>query len=98
MIKVLLARRVKRKNCTKLMEHLVDLRTEALHQPGYITGETLVKGYDPVDVLTISSWVSEDYWKAWLTSEKRIELNDIVTPLLEEETKISIYKVSMEND
>ncbi len=96
MIKVLLERRVKRKNCAKLMEHLIDLRTEALHQPGYITGETLVKGYDPVDVLTISSWVSEDHWKAWLTSEKRIELNDIITPLLDEDVKVGVYKVSME--
>jgi heme oxygenase (mycobilin-producing) len=98
MIKVLMERRVSKRNYDKLQEHLIDLRTAALHQPGYISGETLVKGTDPIDVLTISSWMSEDYWKAWMTARVRIELNDIINRLLEGEAKVSVYKVSFDED
>lgn len=93
MIKVLQERRVKRKNFAKLNANLNDLRSAALQQPGYVTGETLIKGIDPIDVLVISTWISEDHWKAWITSEERIDLNDISNSLIEGEAKISIYKI-----
>jgi len=93
MIKVLQERRVKKKNLTKLVAQLNDLRSAALHQPGYVTGETLIKGKDPIDVLVISTWISEDHWKAWTTSEERIELNDIINGIIEGDVKISIYEI-----
>jgi len=93
MIKVLQERRVKKRNFAKLNANLNDLRSAALQQPGYVTGETLIKGTDPIDVLVISTWISEDHWKAWITSEERIELTDIMNSLIEGETKISIYKI-----
>jgi heme oxygenase (mycobilin-producing) len=93
MIKVLQERRVKKKNFTRLIASLNDLRSAALHQPGYVTGETLFKGNELIDVLVISTWISEDHWKAWTTSEERIELNDIVNGLIEGESKTNIYQV-----
>ena len=93
MIKVLQERRVKKKNISRLVALLNDLRSAALHQPGYVTGETLIKGKDPVDVLVISSWISEDYWKAWTTSEERIEINDMVNSIIEGDDKITVYQV-----
>ncbi len=98
MIKVLLERRVRKENLPKLMEQLVDLRAAALHQPGYVTGETLFKGDDPMDVMIISTWVSEDHWKAWTTAEARIEINDVIARLIEGVAKISIYKVGPQED
>jgi heme oxygenase (mycobilin-producing) len=98
MIKVLLERRVPKRNYPKLLDHLIDLRTAALHQPGYISGETLIKGNDPIDVMTISTWISEDHWKAWTTARVRIELNDIISRLIDGEAKVSVYKVSFEED
>jgi len=94
MIKVLLERRVKRKNYSKLIANLTDLRAACLRQSGYITGETLIRGYDPIDVLVISTWISEGYWKAWMTKEERITLNDLINPLIDGEEKISIYKMA----
>ena len=93
MIKVLQERRVKKRNFAKLIANLNDLRSAALHQPGYVTGETLIKGKDPIDVLVISTWISEDHWKAWTTSEERIEINDMVNSLIDGDAKISIYEV-----
>jgi heme oxygenase (mycobilin-producing) len=93
MIKVLLERRVKKRNFAKLVANLHDLRSAALRQPGYVTGETLVKGTDPIDVLVISTWISEDHWKAWTTSEERIELEDIVNALIDGDVKTNVYEV-----
>ena len=98
MIKVLQERRVKKRNFAKLIGHLNDLRSSAIHQPGYLTGETLIKGSDPIDVLVISTWISEDHWKAWITSEERIELEDMISRLIDGEAKISIYKVPAGED
>jgi heme-degrading monooxygenase HmoA len=98
MIKVLQERRVKKINYDRLIAHLIDLRAAALRQPGYLTGETLSKGDDPVDVLTISTWVSEANWKAWVTSEERIEFEEIINNLLDGEAKVSIYKMPAEED
>ncbi len=97
MIKVLLERRVKRENYSKLIEDLKDLRSAALHQPGYMTGETLVKGDDPVDVLVISTWVTEDCWKAWLTRQERLEFEDCINSLIEGEPRTSVYEVPLED-
>jgi len=93
MIKVLQERRVKKRNFAKLIGHLNDLRASAIHQPGYVTGETLIKGSDPIDVLVISTWISEDHWKAWTTAEERIELNDIINGMIEGEARVNIYDV-----
>ncbi|MFH0913962.1 MAG: antibiotic biosynthesis monooxygenase [Chloroflexota bacterium] len=98
MIKVLLERRVRRKNLPKLMEYLKDIRSAALRQPGYVTGETLVRGDDPVDVLVIGTWISEEHWKAWSTSQERIELEDMICSLLEEDVKVSVYKIPSEEE
>lgn len=95
MIKVLLERKVTKKNFGKLIGYLIDLRTAALHQPGYVGGETLVKGNDPIDVMVISTWISEDHWKAWMTNAQRIELYDMIEGLIEDEVKVNIYKVPL---
>jgi hypothetical protein len=47
-----------KKNYSKLIEHLLDLRAATLHQPGYISGETLVKGDDPKYVMIVYTWIS----------------------------------------
>lgn len=98
MIRVMLERQVKKENYDKLMEYLRDLRSAALRQPGYVTGETLVKGDDPVDVLVISSWISEEHWNAWACAQTRIELDDMINRILLKEPSCSIYKVPLEED
>jgi heme-degrading monooxygenase HmoA len=93
MVKVMQERRVKKKNLARLVAMLNDLRATAIRQPGYVTGETLIKGNDPIDVLVISTWISEDHWKAWTTSEERIVLNDIIYTIIERDASTSIYEV-----
>ncbi len=96
MVKVLQERLVKRDDSQRLLERLQDLRAAALSQPGYVTGETLFKGVDPVAVLVIATWISREHWEAWETSEARMSLNDLIMPLLLEEPKTGVYSIALE--
>ncbi len=96
MIKVILKRRVKPQNYGRLIGLLRDLRGAALHQPGYITGETLMRGDNPVEVLAIGTWLSEKHWRAWSTSQARNELESMVEPLLIERVDTTVYEVPEE--
>ena len=98
MIKVLLERRVAKENLTRLIGYLIDLRAAALQQKGYVTGETLVKRNDTFDVMTISTWISEEHWKAWTTTATRIELDDIINGIIIGEPKVSIYTMQSEGN
>ena len=96
MVKVLQERVVRREDCESLLQRLLDLRVEALTQAGYVTGETLFKGSDPVRVLVIATWMSEEHWEAWKTSETRLELADLIAPLLLQETATTVYRMSLD--
>jgi heme-degrading monooxygenase HmoA len=96
MVKVVQERVVRRQDAQRLLEGLQDLRAEALGQPGYVTGETWFRGDDPVTVLVVATWLSEDHWKAWETSEARVALNDFIAPVLVDEPRTSIYRLTFE--
>jgi len=93
MMKVLIKRRVRAENYQSLMGLLLDLRAAAIRQPGYVMGETVVRGEDPMEVLAIGTWLTEDHWRAWSTSQQRHELEAMVTPLLVGEAEVSVYNV-----
>ncbi len=96
MIKVFLTRRVRPENYKRVMGLITDLRAVALHQPGYVTGETVIRGEDPVEVVAIGTWLAEDYWRAWATSEERIEIEDMIAPLLTGEPRAVVYRTPQE--
>ena len=91
MIKVIVEGHVKEGN--SLPPLLRELRAAAMHQPGYITGETLVSTEDKSIVVVISTWRSLEDWKTWETSETRAKLYQQIEPLLREKPRVSIYEV-----
>jgi heme oxygenase (mycobilin-producing) len=97
MIKVILKRHVKPDNYKRMVGLLQDLRAAALHQPGYISGETLVRGRDPVEVLAVGTWLSEQHWRDWSSSRERNELESMVEPLLEGKSEALVYQVPDDN-
>jgi heme oxygenase (mycobilin-producing) len=98
MIKVFIERQVSNNNFSRVMDYLRDIRSAAVRQPGFVTAETLVKGENPIDILAISTWISENHWTAWQTSQCRLEIEDHVSHLLLKEPRISIYKIPMDED
>ncbi len=73
-----------------LSEMLIELRSIANRQPGYISGETLRNVSDPNEYLVISTWKSLEAWNRWLGNNQRAELEGRVDALLGSST---IYKV-----
>ena len=60
------------------------VRFQAKQQHGFITGETLVDVEDPCHVIVISTWQTQDDWKAWDTSALRAETKPQIEELLVE--------------
>jgi len=73
MIRVIVEHVTKSKeDSERLMDLVLELRNEAMKQPGYITGETLINRSDPTNILVVSTWTSPEAWDAWDKCEARI--------------------------
>lgn len=94
MMKVLIKRNVRPENLERLTDLLLDLRAAAVRQPGYVMGETLVRGENPVEVLAIGTWLSPEHWRAWSTSQQRLELEAMVTSLLIGDAEVLVYSIA----
>ncbi len=81
MIRVVLEHMAKDQDNADMLVRAIDLtRNEARKQRGFITGETLIDVKNPLHIVVISSWQTEEDWKVWDRSAIRISL----LPLLEE--------------
>ena len=63
-----------KEKAAKLAPLIVELRSLATIQPGYITGKTFHCLDCPSEYLVISIWNSLDNWNRWLQSEQRMTL------------------------
>ena len=73
---------------------MISLRSLALAQPGYISGETL-KCIDPTgddEYLVRSTWRSVEDWKTWLHSETRTVIQSEIDAITGEVTEYRIYE------
>ena len=93
-IEVLIRRRFIMEKEALLAPLIVRLRSLALVQPGYISGETL-KCIDPDgddEYLVRSTWRSVDDWKTWLHSETRTAIQSQIDTISGEVTEYRIYE------
>ena len=54
--KILIKRRFKEGNTPQIVALLNEIRQRAMGQPGYISGETLVRNGDPNSMVVIATW------------------------------------------
>jgi len=90
-IKVIIKRRVAKGRQKELLPFLMELRTKAMNQKGYISGETLRGISDADEFLVISTWQSLEDWKAWEDSPERKEIQGKIDAVLEEKTVAKAY-------
>ena len=92
MIKIHIRRKVPEDKADDLKLLLNQLRAITMGTPGYIAGETLKRVDEPDESLVVTKWQSEFYWKQWLQSKERPEIQDKIDQLLGEETRYEIYE------
>ena len=93
-VKIIIRRKVPKDKETQLAPLLVELRSKAISQPGYIAGETLRNVENPEDYVVISTWQSTDTWKAWEANEERKGMAERIDSLLGQTTEYGIYYYS----
>jgi heme-degrading monooxygenase HmoA len=76
----------------KLVPLILQLRSRATIQPGYITGQTLRCLDCSGEYLVISTWNSMTDWNTWFNSPERQGLQAKIDALLGEETHYRFYE------
>ncbi len=90
-VKIIIRRRIPKEKETQVLPFLLDLRSKAINQPGYISGETLRNLEDPEDYVVISTWKAASDWEAWEASQVRAEIQKKIDSLLGGKTDLGIY-------
>ena len=90
-VKVVIERSVSADNQGEVAELLKDLRAKAVHQPGYVSGETWFSVDRSGTHLVISTWESLRDWKAWEKDADRIKLVKRIEQLLAASSKVAVY-------
>lgn len=93
MIRVIIERHLKEAEKGELIHLLRELRTSAIHQPGYISGETLSSIEDTSIISVLSTWQSLNDWRNWEQSGTRTSLEKQIEPLLAERPKVRVYQI-----
>jgi len=70
-VKVIITRQFKPDTLRDAYKCLMDLRSLATLQTGYVSGETLVGADDPSKLVVISTWISRNRWEDWVAAPKR---------------------------
>ena len=91
MIRAIIERRFRLDKKAEMERLLVELRLKAMHQPGYVSGETLSSIDDPSVCIIISTWTDEDSWKGWMASLERQQATNKIEPLLVSPEKVSVF-------
>jgi heme-degrading monooxygenase HmoA len=90
MIRVLIERWLAEGSDEAIRKTMRDLRREAIHTPGYVTGETLRDVAEPRHFVIISTWRSRKDWETWASSGIRRGIEERIRAMLAEPEKITI--------
>jgi quinol monooxygenase YgiN len=69
--KIIIKRKFVKGKQKEIIALLRELRAGALHQPGYISGETLTSAADPQTLVVIGSWQNMESWYKWKENDTR---------------------------
>ncbi len=89
--KILIKRRFKKGKQKEIIALLRELRSGALHQSGYISGETLTSSDDPQVLMVIGTWQDMENWYKWKQNNTRQTLEKMLETYQEESTEYQEY-------
>ena len=89
--KILIKRRFKEGKTRQIVALLNELRSRAMLQPGYISGETLSKKGFSNNMVIIGTWQSMDHWHHWRDSDERQKFEAMLDLYQERPTEYDEY-------
>ena len=90
-VKILIKRSIVQEIVPVLRPLIIELRSHAMKQPGYISGETLKCIDRPGEYLVISTWESLADWEKWLNSQERKILEEKIESIAGSITEYAAY-------
>ena len=93
MIRVVIERTLSREGDEEIQRAMRDLRREAIHQPGYVSGETLRDAGNPHHFVILSTWRTREEWEAWGKSSRRREIENRIREMLTEPERITVCEI-----
>ena len=91
--KILIKRKFKPGKQKEIIAMLRELRSGALHQPGYVSGETLTSTEDPQTMMVISTWQDMESWYNWKRNNTRQTLEQMLETYQVDSTEYQEFKV-----
>jgi heme-degrading monooxygenase HmoA len=77
----------------ELLNLLNQIRSTAVNQMGYISGETLVSQDDPRKVVVMATWDSATHWEKWKTDPLRKKYDERMENLLLEPPRYEVFSL-----
>jgi heme-degrading monooxygenase HmoA len=92
-VRIIIERKIMKGKELDLAKLLLELRSRAVKQKGYITGETLRDYDDPSTHIVVSTWESVEDWKRWSNKDERMDVQSKIEELLSEPSKTKVYEL-----
>ena len=90
--KIIIQRKIKAGKLRELSEAVREIRSKAVHAPGFISGETLRSMEDPSVHVVICTWKSVEDWDNWVNTSERRVFQEKIDAILEEPAKVNLYQ------
>ncbi len=91
--KILIKRKFKKGKQKEVLALLRELRSGALNQSGYISGETLTSTENPRTMMVIGTWQDMESWYKWKRNSTRQTLEQMLETYQVESTEYQEFKV-----
>ena len=93
-VKVMMKRKIKEGKARDIFALLNKIRSDAMNQKGYISGETLINHDNPREILVVSMWQNMDNWIRWRENPERKANEKMLERWLEEPTDYNSFVFS----
>jgi len=91
-VQVIIKRKVKQGHEAKVLVPLIlQMRANAIHQPGFISSDTWSDVDNPGECMVISRWQTAEDWHRWVNSEKRSEIESKIEALTGQKSEYKVY-------
>ena len=91
-VKIFIKRSIPPDKADQVMPLFQNLRSLAMDQPGYISGETLHSIDSPGEIVVISTWQTVNEWQNWIANKERLKIQDQIDMLLGKHTQYEVYQ------